>query len=110
MLPNITNTGSMCILLDLYGRFHTIGQAYKELQFGRLVHYTNHADYIGKSSEETNLPVYEGKFSSRLMADILATTMCHTQTGTRARHRQKAVGRGKKHRCNASFTFLYQQG
>lgn len=62
MLPNIMNTGSMCILLDLYGRFHTIGQAYKELQFGRLVHYTNHADYIGKSSEETNLPVYEGKF------------------------------------------------
>lgn len=62
MLPNITNTGCMRILLDLYGRFHTIGQTYKELQFGRLVHYTNHADYIRKDPSENNLPVYEGKF------------------------------------------------
>lgn len=62
MLPNITNTDSMRILLDLYDRFQTIGQTYKELQFGRLVHYTNHADNIEKDPGDNNLPVYEGKF------------------------------------------------
>ncbi len=32
------------------------------VKYGRLVHYTTHKDFISKSKNDFNIPVYEGKF------------------------------------------------
>lgn len=65
MLPNITDTESIGILLDAHQRLPVFGQVYPNCHFGRLIHLTAHADQIDQRPAPGNVPIYEGKFIER---------------------------------------------
>lgn len=62
MLPNIKNNEELHFLRRIYTDNPTFGEQYKDSHFGRLVHLTNHSQYIVKKETSGYLPVYEGKF------------------------------------------------
>lgn len=62
MLPNISNNEELNFLCDIYSHNPTFGEKYKDCRFGRLVHLTNHSQYILRQYQEGYLPIYEGKF------------------------------------------------
>ncbi|WP_122641647.1 N-6 DNA methylase [Luxibacter massiliensis] len=62
MLPNISNGEELKFLISLYDNNQIFGATYPDCKFGRLVHLTNHSDYIVKHEEPGYLPIYEGKF------------------------------------------------
>ena len=64
MLPNITCSNDLGIVLNLYRNHKTIGQIYPDLNYGRIVHFTTHVEDIDKNPQDNNIPVYEGKFFS----------------------------------------------
>lgn len=66
MLPNLTDSSSLRVLLSIYKQNNTIGDIYKNVKFGRLVHLTNHSKFIDRMKKSNNLPIYEGKFFSVL--------------------------------------------
>lgn len=62
MIPNISNREELLFLTSVYEKQQTFGTIYPECRFGRLVHLTNHSEYIKKKEEEGYHPIYEGKF------------------------------------------------
>ncbi len=62
MLPSIKNNEELKFLIHLYSNNPTFGDQYKDCRFGRLVHLTNHSQYILREMKEGYLPIYEGKF------------------------------------------------
>lgn len=62
MVPAVKNQNDLEFLVDIYKRNYIFGDVYNNVRYGRLVHFTNHADKIKKENETGYLPVYEGKF------------------------------------------------
>ncbi len=62
MLPNISNTTDLKIILSFYRKFSTINKIFPYIKYGRIVHITNHVAYLDKEANRYNIPVYEGKF------------------------------------------------
>lgn len=64
MIPNLTTSKDLPVMLSLYKSFKTVADEFPTLKYGRLVHFTNHASDIDRSKLSDNIPVYEGKFFS----------------------------------------------
>ncbi len=62
MIPNIRSNEELNFLCRVYSCNPMFGELYKESHFGRLVHLTNHSQYIVNNDIPGYLPVYEGKF------------------------------------------------
>lgn len=62
MIPNIKNVEDLKFLMNLAKEKKSFGRVYKNCQFGRLVHLTNHSKLIKKQQEKGYIPIYEGKF------------------------------------------------
>ncbi len=62
MMPNITSKKILESLIKFHNTFACFGEEYSNVKYGRLVHFTNHADYIIREHEEGFIPIYEGKF------------------------------------------------
>lgn len=62
MLPNIRNGEELKFLISVYNNNPIFGATYPDCKYGRLVHLTNHSNYIVKNEEPGYLPIYEGKF------------------------------------------------
>lgn len=62
MLPNFSNKREADFLLRVSHDFPFFKNVYKDVRFGRIVHFTSHAEYITKKKAEDNIPIYEGKF------------------------------------------------
>lgn len=62
MLPNFSNKREADFLLRVSHDFPFFKNVYENVRFGRIVHFTSHAEYITKKKAEDNIPIYEGKF------------------------------------------------
>lgn len=62
LVPNIDSIEELTILLKFYNQFEIFDNVFPNARFGRLVHFTTHADYIHKIHEKDTIPIYEGKF------------------------------------------------
>lgn len=62
MMPNVKSREEIDFLSHIYQSNRTFADVYPECKFGRLVHLTNHSDYILKYQADDYLPIYEGKF------------------------------------------------
>nr|WP_106789241.1 N-6 DNA methylase [Massilistercora timonensis] len=62
MLPNISSEEELNFLISIYDNNQIFGETYPDCKFGRLIHLTNHSDYIVKNEKSGYLPIYEGKF------------------------------------------------
>lgn len=62
MLPNIRKKDDLKFLCDIYTNNPVFGIQYKDCRFGRLVHLTNHSQYVVRENKRGYLPIYEGKF------------------------------------------------
>ena len=62
MLPNITNTEDIKVLMDIHQKMPLFGNVYPNCHFGRLIHLTAHADQITTELLDDTIPIYEGKF------------------------------------------------
>ncbi len=62
MLPNFSNKKEADFLLRVSSNFPFFKDVYKNVRFGRIVHFTSHAKFITKKKSEDNIPIYEGKF------------------------------------------------
>lgn len=62
MLPNIESIKDLNILFCVYNKIDVLSKSFKDLKYGRLVHLTNHIDYLDKECTPDNIPIYEGKF------------------------------------------------
>ena len=62
MIPNIKNVDDLKFLLEMAQKNKPFGETYANCRFGRLVHLTNHSNFIKKRSADGYLPIYEGKF------------------------------------------------
>ncbi len=65
MLPNFTTQKEVDFLLRISQNFPFFRDVFEEVKFGRIVHLTNHSNYISKEKDTDNLPIYEGKFFSQ---------------------------------------------
>lgn len=64
MIPNLSSSKDLEILITLYKQFKIVSDEFPTLKYGRLVHFTNHVKDIDKKKKPDNIPVYEGKFFS----------------------------------------------
>jgi len=62
MLPNFSNQKEADFLLRVSSNFSFFKDVYKNVRFGRIVHFTSHSDFIVKKKSANNIPIYEGKF------------------------------------------------
>ncbi|MEZ5047076.1 MAG: hypothetical protein R2831_08790 [Chitinophagaceae bacterium] len=62
MLPNFSNKREADFLLRVSYDFPFFKNVYEHVRFGRIVHFTSHAEFITKKKSEDNIPIYEGKF------------------------------------------------
>lgn len=62
MLPNFSNQKEVDFLLRVSHDFPFFQNVYQNVRFGRIVHFTSHAEFITREKSEDNIPVYEGKF------------------------------------------------
>lgn len=62
MLPNFSNKKEADFLLRVSYDFPFFKDVYYNVRFGRIVHLTNHSEFITKKKTEDNIPIYEGKF------------------------------------------------
>lgn len=61
MIPNITTVDELELLLKLYRKNNVFSKEFKDIKFGRLVHLTNHSNFIS-TIPDNGIPIYEGKF------------------------------------------------
>ncbi len=61
MLPGIKTQEDLEFLAGLAHRHKTFDVVYPKCKFGRIVHFTNHSEYIQKEAASDFLPIYEGK-------------------------------------------------
>ena len=62
MMPNISNNEEWKRLVSFYMNHPLFGKVYEDCRFGRLVHLTNHSEYIERKAGNGYEAVYEGKF------------------------------------------------
>lgn len=62
MLPNIKSNDELNFLCSVYNNNPIFGDEYSGCHFGRIVHLTNHSQYISHDEKVGYLPIYEGKF------------------------------------------------
>lgn len=62
MLPNFSNKKEADFLLRISFDFPFFKNVHENVRFGRIVHFTSHAEFITKKKSEDNIPIYEGKF------------------------------------------------
>ena len=62
MMPNVRNDRELRFLIELYKKNPLFSKVYEKCRFGRLVHLTNHSEYIVRNCRDGYLPIYEGKF------------------------------------------------
>ena len=62
MVPNIKCNEELQFLKNIYCGRQPFGKLYPKCRFGRLVHLTNHSQYIRKEENRDYDPIYEGKF------------------------------------------------
>ncbi|WP_316738526.1 Eco57I restriction-modification methylase domain-containing protein [Pedobacter aquatilis] len=62
MVPNFSNNEELHFLLRMATDFPHFLEVFGNAKFGRIVHFTAHADFIVKDYYKDYLPIYEGKF------------------------------------------------
>jgi hypothetical protein len=62
MLPNFSTKEEADFLLRVSNDFPFFKNVFDQVRFGRIVHFTSHAEFISKEKADDNLPIYEGKF------------------------------------------------
>jgi len=62
MLPNLADPVELKFLLSLHERNPSFKDVYPDAKFGRLVHFTNHANDIRPVGGTNYIAIYEGKF------------------------------------------------
>ena len=62
MLPNFSVKSEVDFLLRVSYEFPFFKNVYDKVRFGRIVHFTSHAEFISQKQAIDNTPVYEGKF------------------------------------------------
>lgn len=62
MLPSISNENELAFLIKMYSENQLFDEVFSPSKFGRLVHFTNHAQYIHRKPDDRVVPIYEGKF------------------------------------------------
>lgn len=62
MLPNFSTKEEFNFLLRVSNDFPFFKNVFDQVKFGRIVHFTSHAEFISKEKADDNLPIYEGKF------------------------------------------------
>lgn len=62
MLPNFSTKREADFLLRISYDFPFFKNVFEKVKFGRIVHFTSHAEFISKKKSVDNDPVYEGKF------------------------------------------------
>lgn len=62
MLPNFSIKSEVDFLLRVSYEFPFFKNVYDKVRFGRIVHFTSHAEFISQKQATDNTPVYEGKF------------------------------------------------
>ena len=62
MIPNVSDTRHISFLIHAHRRLPVFDSVFPDCHFGRLIHLTAHAKYIGRTESSENLPIYEGKF------------------------------------------------
>ena len=62
MIPNISSLKELNLLIKFYEKFNVFEQEFDDCKFGRLVHLTNHANWIYKEENDNTEAIYEGKF------------------------------------------------
>jgi hypothetical protein len=62
MLPNLSNKKEADFLSRISFDFPFFKNVYDNVRFGRIVHFTSHAEFITKKKANDNVPIYEGKF------------------------------------------------
>lgn len=62
MLPNFSNKKEADFLLRVSFDFPFFKNVFDYVRFGRIVHFTSHAEFITKKKSEDYIPIYEGKF------------------------------------------------
>ena len=62
MLPNFSNEKEADFLIRISHDFPVFKNVFENIKYGRLVHFTNHADFISKKKRDNNIAIYEGKF------------------------------------------------
>src|SRR5699024_9396071 len=62
MLPSVTDSTELTFLIEMHTLHPVLEQEFPDCKFGRLVHFTNHTDFIDRELKDDNIPIYEGKF------------------------------------------------
>lgn len=62
MMPSVSNTLELEFLIKVHSNHPVLEEVIPDCHFGRLVHFTSHADDIYSKSTNDNIPIYEGKF------------------------------------------------
>ena len=62
MIPNVNDTHHISLLIHSHRRLPIFESVFPDCHFGRLIHLTAHAKYIGRTESSEKLPIYEGKF------------------------------------------------
>lgn len=62
MLPNISSPNELSLLLKIGRENNIFDKRFPKVKFGRIVHFTNHSDWITRDAKPNYIPIYEGKF------------------------------------------------
>lgn len=62
LIPNLRSSKDLSLLTSICDRISVFSDSYAQAKFGRLVHLTNHVEFIDKAPSVNNIPVFEGKF------------------------------------------------
>lgn len=62
MLPNIEEEKDLLFMKKIYANNLVFTEQFCNTKFGRIVHFTAHAEDIFQKESESTIPIYEGKF------------------------------------------------
>lgn len=62
LVPNLRSSKDLSLLTSISNRIPVFSESYAQAKFGRLVHLTNHVEFIDKAPSVNNIPIIEGKF------------------------------------------------
>jgi len=62
MLPNTKGAEQMSLLLEIIRNNSTFNKEFSKAEFGRIVHFTSHSEFIYKTEKKGLTPILEGKF------------------------------------------------
>lgn len=88
MVPNINSIDELKLLLKLYKENNTFSNVFGNVKFGRLVHLTNHSEYIS-TEPQNNIPIYEGKFIE--LYDSMFATFKNVSLNNRQKSKAQAL-------------------